>query len=342
MDGYALKYDDVSRYQKLKIAGMMRAGSTQDISCQGGEAIRIFTGAVLPSGADTIIMQEKVEIHDHHISILPHDIKQGLNVRTQGSEIKVGEVGLQKGTILTPAAIGFLASIGIDEIEVFRKPKIGLLVTGDELIDVGKAMKFGEVYESNSYTVTAFLQNLGLRNITKYRAIDEMNHLVMKLKEALYDNDLVLLTGGISVGEYDLVNQAAQICGIRQIFHKIRQKPGKPLFFGKKDKTIVFGLPGNPTSVLTCLHHYVYPAIHALSGINKHLINFYCKVTNGYKKPSDITHFLKGYYEQNKVTILDGQESYKLKSYAITNCLIELGEGTTDLQEGDMVKIHLI
>jgi molybdopterin molybdotransferase len=342
MDGYALRYEDLTHFDSLLISGIMKAGSTEQIHCNKGETIRIFTGAPLPIGADTIIIQEKVNVHDNRITIDPHDIKLAMNVRAKGSEIMQGEVGLAQGTKLSPAAIGFLASIGVQNVEVYKKPKVGLLVTGDELIDVGNPISYGEVYESNSHTVKSFLNSVDIFDVTKYRAKDNLDELVETLNKALNENDIVLLTGGISVGEYDFVSQATKICGINEIFHKVKQKPGKPLFMGKKDNTVVFGLPGNPTSVLTCLYQYVYPALHAMYGIVKHLPTLYCELTNAYKKPSGITHFLKGYYTNNTVTILDGQESYKLKSYAITNCLVELGEEITLAEKGSGVNIYLL
>jgi molybdopterin molybdotransferase len=342
MDGYAIRYEDVASHPKLKVVGKMPAGAKVDVHCGVGEAVRIFTGAPLPSGADTIIMQEKIEVDGEFITIQAHDFVKGTNVRSRGSEIAQGEVGLAKGTRLSPAAIGFLASINIATTEVYRKPKVGLLITGDELIDVGNNAGFGEVYESNSHTVRSFLNSIGLNEVTAYRAKDNLDELVSTLKTVIAENDIILLTGGISVGEYDFVSQATKICGIQQVFHKVKQKPGKPLFFGKHGDKLVFGLPGNPTSVLTCLYQYVYLAIHALYGVEKELTTMQCQLTNSYKKPQGITHFLKGYYEANKVTILDGQESYKLKSYAITNCLIELGEEVDKLGEGEEVLLYLI
>jgi molybdopterin molybdotransferase len=342
MDGYAFRWEDVTQYDTLKVIGSMPAGAKENVHCLPGTAIRIFTGAPMPSGADTVVIQEKVELLVDHIKILHQDIDRLANVRPQGSEVKKGTLCLPKMTKLTPAAIGFLASVGLQKIKVFRKPQVALLVTGDELIEAGAELGYGQIFESNSYTVKAFFKSIGIDNISIYKVKDNLEELVEVLSTIIKEYDLIILTGGVSVGDFDFVQQATKLCGIEEVFHKVKQKPGKPLFFGKFDTKPVFGLPGNPTSVLTCLYQYVYIAVHACAGQIKHLNQVKCKLTNSYKKAQGMKHFLKGHFTNNEVTILQGQESYKLGSYALSNCLVEIDEDTIELQAHDLVNIYLL
>ncbi|WP_235526082.1 molybdopterin molybdotransferase MoeA [Pedobacter sp. Leaf216] len=232
MDGYAFSYD--KNLSELILVGEMAAGTNQYLEVRYGETNRIFTSAPLADGADTVVMQEKIEKSGNKIILNDPSLSTGNNVREKGSEIKAGALAMQKGEILSAAAIGFLAGIGITEADVFPMPKLAIILTGNELKELGAALDFGQVYESNSYSLTAALKIQGITNIEVFWVVDELEKLTTTLKEALNSCDLVLLTGGVSVGDYDFVIEAARNCGVKQIFHKVKQKPGKPLFFGTK------------------------------------------------------------------------------------------------------------
>lgn len=341
MDGYALRLEDLPA--QLSIVGEIAAGNNQQQVLHPGETIRIFTGAPLPVGADTVVMQEKVAVVNGKMRIPDIQPLKGEHVRQRGSEIKQGEVALKKGTRLTVPAIGFLAGIGIDEVLVFLPPKIGIILTGDELQQPGKELAFGQVYESNSFTLKAALASLAIHEVTSYYAEDNLEGLTAVLKKALTDQDIVLLTGGVSVGDYDFVLKAAAACGINQVFHKVKQKPGKPLYFGHTSDRLVFGLPGNPSSVLNCFYQYVFPKLeeilHRLPAIRvKKAI-----LQNGYRKPLGLTHFIKGFVnEQHEVTALFGQESYRMRSFAVANCLIRLEEDCQEAHIGQEVNVQLL
>ncbi|HEY5772972.1 MAG TPA: molybdopterin-binding protein, partial [Chitinophagaceae bacterium] len=161
------------------------------------------------------------------------------------------------------------------------------------------------------------------------------------LKKALQQSDVVLLTGGISVGDYDFVLQAATECGVEKLFHKIKQRPGKPLYFGKRENKLVFGLPGNPSSVLTCFYQYVIPALVKLSKREIGLITIKVPLAKVFQKNTGLTHFLKGFYDGKTVAPLDAQESYRLSSFAKANCLIQIDEDITSLKEGELVNVYL-
>lgn len=340
MDGYAIIFDDV--HEELHLIGEMAAGTAQKLTISIGQTSRIFTGAPLPEGADTVVMQEKTSKKDDRISFDDERLLRGANVRQIGSEIRTGELAMAKGDLLSPAALAFLAGIGVSEVMVYPKPSVAIILTGNELQQPGLPLQFGQVYESNSFSLAAALRNEGIFNVELLKAEDSLETLTAVLKEALVRNDVVLLTGGVSVGDYDFVLQAAANCGVNQIFHKIKQKPGKPLFFGKKEDKVVFGLPGNPSSVLNCYYNYVVPALNQLSNKAKSIRSIQAELTHPYQKPPGLTHFLKGNYEDGKATPLGAQESYRLSSFAQANCLIQLNEGQENFVAGETINVILI
>lgn len=340
MDGYAFAFDDLKK--ELIIDGEMAAGSSSAIEVAAGKAIRIFTGAPVPAGADTVVMQEKVRTENAVLIIEDDKLQRSSNVRPIGSEIKAGELALQKGSLLTAAAIGFLAGIGITEVAVIPDPFISIILTGNELQEPGKALMYGQVYESNSFGLTAALKSLHLPVHRVYKAEDDADILTAILQQALEQSDLVLLTGGVSVGDYDFVLQAANKCGVQQQFHKVKQRPGKPLFFGTKNEKVVFGLPGNPSSVLTCFYEYVTEALTILTKRSLQLKEVQTVLANGCKKAPGLTHFQKAYYDGQTVLPLTAQESYKLNSFATANCLLMLDGDKEEYASGDNVAIHLL
>ena len=221
-------------------------------------------------------------------------------------------------------------------------PSIGIIITGNELQQPGKPLIYGQVYESNSFALKAVLQQLHINSVEVTHAADKKETITIALRKALLQNDVVLLTGGISVGDYDFVLQAANECGIEILFHKVKQRPGKPLYFGKKGNKIVFGLPGNPSSVLTCFYQYVIPSIEKLSRRKTIVKIIRAPLSIPFQKNSGLTHFLKGIYDGKTATLLDAQESYRLSSFAKANCLIQVDEETISLTNGILVTVYLL
>jgi molybdopterin molybdotransferase len=341
MDGYAIRFEDAG--SPLTIHGEMQAGATVHSTLVPGHASRIFTGAPLPLGADTVVMQEKVTVNGGQLTIEDAKLELGSNVRHKGAEAAEGKLAIAKGSRLTPAALGFLAGIGETQVSVYRAPAAAIIVTGKELQQPGNALSFGQVYESNSYALTAALEQAQVNQINFYSADDVLEELTATLREALDNNDLVLLTGGVSVGDYDFVLRAAQNCGVTQLFHKIKQKPGKPLYFGKKGGKIVFGLPGNPSSVLSCFYQYVLPAIGKMEGQGfAGLKSIKAILTHDYTKAAGLTNFLKAHFDDGNVTPLTAQESFRMSSFAQANCMIELDEEESFHTAGTSVRVHLI
>jgi len=338
MDGYALAFKSIGN--PIAITGEQAAGTNLHKELKPGTAVRIFTGAVVPNGADTVVVQEKSKVVDGFLVIEDDHLKKGDNVRLPGTEIAKDELALPAGSLLTPPAIGFLAGMGIAEAEVIPNPRVSIIVTGNELQSPGTAAEFGKVYESNSFALLAAFNQLHIQDVTVYQSADDINTLTNILNAALATSDLVLMTGGVSVGDYDFTVKVSENCGVQKIFHKIKQKPGKPIFFGKKENILFFGLPGNPASVLTCFYEYVLLALEKMTSKKLQLKTEQVPISSTYKKPSGITHFLKGIFDGTQVHLPKGQESYKLNSFAIANCLVMIPESVTEVIANENVEIH--
>jgi molybdopterin molybdotransferase len=343
MDGYAFFFDDLTGSSTLEIKGESAAGNAKQQAAGKNEAVRIFTGAPLPQRTDTVVMQEKVEVNGNTLVILDKQLTKESNVRPTGSEIVSGSLALAAGTLLTPGAIGFLSGLGRTEVPVYRKPRIHILVTGNELQDPGKPLAFGQVYESNSFALRAALEQMKLDHIFVTRVHDHLPDLKNILEISLENADLVLITGGISVGDYDFAAKALGECGVEKIFHSVKQKPGKPLYFGTRGSVLVFGLPGNPSSVLTCFYEYVLESIEGMMGMKEHYIKkMHLPLTKTFVKKPGLTHFLKAVYHEGRVTPLDAQESYKMRSFALANCLIVLPEEKNEFEINETVEVHAL
>jgi len=342
MDGYAFSFSDWQKNKKLKITGEVAAGSSEIFTPGQGNAVRIFTGGAVPPGTDTVVMQEKIKTNNDELVIEDENLQAGNSVRPRGSEIKAGALALGKGSVLSPAGIGFLAGIGIADVKIYPNPSITIIITGNELQQPGKSLQHGQVYESNSLALKAVLEQLHINDVEVLYASDKPEIVTSTLEKALQKSDVVLSTGGISVGDYDFVLQAATKCGIEKLFHKVKQRPGKPLYFGKKNNKLIFGLPGNPSSVLTCFYQYVIPALEKLSNKNPVLKIIRAPLSKPFQKTALLTHFLKGIYDGNTVTPLDAQESYRLSSFATANCLIQVDEEITACNEGEFVTVYLL
>ena len=340
MDGYAFAFEEGRSTYELE--GEMVAGSRQQFTLLPGKAIRIFTGAAVPNGADTVLVQEKARVENGLLHLPDTPLKKGDNVRPIGSEIQRGAHALSKGDRLQPASIGFLAGMGIATVKVFPRPKVSIFVTGNELQALGQPLGYGQVYDSNSYTLRACLEQCHINHIALFQSGDDPAQLQALLAKALQDSDLVLMTGGVSVGEYDFTMQAFEACGVMPVFHKIRQKPGKPILFGMKENKAVFGLPGNPASVLTCFYEYVLPAIGKMMHQPLSVSSKKAVLSHDHQKPAGLTHFLKAVYDGEKVCLQKGQESYKLSSFAVANCLAVFPETETQFIQGQSIEIHLL
>ncbi|MCI9846682.1 gephyrin-like molybdotransferase Glp [Flavobacterium pectinovorum] len=336
MDGYAFIH---SRKHQYDVVSISQAGDHSNIKLKENEAVRIFTGAFIPDQANTVVMQEHVMANENSILISKMP-EQFANVRAKGEQINKGEVVFEPNTLITPAAIGFLACLGITEITVYKKPKVAILVTGNELVKPGKKLPKGKIYESNSVMLEAALETIGVNKTKVFKVKDNLKETKKALKSILEKYDVVLISGGISVGDYDFVKEALLKNGVEELFYKINQKPGKPMFFGSKNETLVFALPGNPASSLTNFYVYVYPAIRNRMGFSDiHLPKLVRKLNAGISNSSGKTLFLKALYSETHVTVLDGQSSAMLNTFATANCLLIVPNDVENLKKEQLVTL---
>ncbi|MFV5685459.1 gephyrin-like molybdotransferase Glp [Flavobacterium sp. GB2R13] len=336
MDGYAFTHGEL---QQFNVVSISQAGDFSNKKIKKDQAIRIFTGAYVPDNLDTVVIQEHTTIENKILEITQMPVLFA-NVRNKGEQIKENELVLENNAVITPAAIGFLACLGITEITVYAKPKVAIVVTGNELVKVGKKLSEGKIYESNSIMLEAALQGIGIKKIETFRVKDNLKATKRVLKSCLAAFDVVLVSGGISVGDYDFVKEALLSNGVEELFYKINQKPGKPLFFGKKDKTIVFALPGNPASTLTSFYIYVHPALKINMGFEAiHLPKIKRKITTQFENTSGKTLFLKGFYDAGKVTVLESQSSAMLNTFAVANALICLPYDAVNIEKNQEVLV---
>ncbi|MCX8044797.1 MAG: molybdopterin molybdotransferase MoeA [Desulfobacterota bacterium] len=270
MDGYAVHHADIAgaspeRPVTLPVAGDLPAGATPPERLLRGQALRIMTGAVLPEGADTVVMQEDTRAGDGTVSILKAPAK-GANIRYAGEDIKEGEVLFACGTRLRPAHVGVLASIKRAVVSVYRQVRVSIVSTGNELIDIDQELLPGTIVTSNSYSLAALVVDCGALPVVLPIARDTRDDLTSRLREAL-TADLILTSGGVSVGDYDVVKPVLQELGCDMKFWKVAMRPGQPLAFGTIGTVPVFGLPGNPVSAMVTFELFVRPALRKMGGL---------------------------------------------------------------------------
>lgn len=343
MDGFAVFHSDILGQKAIDIIGEAPAGNPFQGKISEGQTVQIFTGAKIPEGADTVIIQERVSIEKGTIVPDGSPLMRGANIRGKGSQIKIGDIALHKGAVLNPGAIGFLAGLGIPSVSVFPKPKVSIIVTGSELQKPGTKLENGQIYESNSFALKAALESIDIAATRVSNIGDDEAVTKSSLAFAIENSDVILVSGGISVGKYDFVGKCLQELEVENIFYKIAQKPGKPMFFGKKEDCLIFALPGNPASALSCFYEYVLPALRIMQGFTEVFPNIKTlPITSDYAKKEGLSLFLKGKTSEGKVKVLEGQESSNIGSFALADCLIYLPADKGRVEKGEMVEVHLI
>ncbi|CAL2078135.1 gephyrin-like molybdotransferase Glp [Tenacibaculum sp. 190524A05c] len=339
MDGYAICSGTFSSYT---IIGEVKAGDSINPELKPGEAVRIFTGAAVPDTADVILIQEKVTVKDNEL-YTEEEFKIAQNIRPKGEQVQKGEVALQKGAKIVPATVGYLYSLGIDKVSVIKKPSVAIVSTGNELIEAGEELKHGQIYESNSAMLTSALYSLKFYDTEVYKIEDNYEATLSTLRTVLKNHDLVLITGGISVGEYDFVGRALKELEVNELFYKVKQKPGKPLFYGKKDETQIFALPGNPAASLSCFYIYVYIVLQKMMGKSTlELPRVESTTLNSFIKKGDRPQFLKAIYNNGKVELLEGQNSSMLQTFAVSNALVFVPGEVSEISINDKVETILL
>ena len=344
MDGYAIRLEDFSKTDSnFNVEFEIQAGDTSRYQLSKGGAARIFTGAPLPENGNAVVMQEHTTQTGNQVTIHESALNPEQNIRQVAEQVKEGDVALKKGTVIQAATIGYLSSLGITQVEVFKKPSVAVLNTGNELIEPGSELKFGQIYESNSPAILSALHQSGLWETTQIQIPDSFEDTKSTIKKALETFDTLILTGGISVGDYDFVGKALRELGVKEVFYKVKQKPGKPLFFGKFKEKSVFALPGNPAAALSCYFVYVRTALRLQIGMKPMpMCSLQKKALNSFTKNGDRGQFLKAIYTGDQVKILEGQSSNMMHTFALANCLVYLDEKEGDIKTGDLLNVVII
>ncbi|HEY1180989.1 MAG TPA: gephyrin-like molybdotransferase Glp, partial [Rhodocyclaceae bacterium] len=306
MDGYAVRFADISgdAPARLKVVGTVFAGHPSPAALQPGEALRIMTGAVIPQGVDTVVIQEvcTVDGEGEQLSVtIPPGQKQGQNIRRAGEDLRANHAAITAGKLLRPAELGLLASIGAAEVSVRRRVRVALFSTGDELKSLGTPLEGGEVYDSNRYTMWGVLTRLGCDIIDMGVIPDDPAKLEAAFKSASENADVILTSGGVSVGEADFTKQMMTRMG-EVLFWKIAMKPGRPMAFGRIGKAWLFGLPGNPVAVMVTFYQFVRQSILKLAGVSPvlPLPTFGVPVSVNLKKNPGRTEFLRAALSLNE------------------------------------------
>ncbi len=347
MDGYAVNANDLpdAGTASLSVTGSSFAGTPFTGEVSTGECVRIMTGAIMPAGTDTVVIQEHVEKHDDSI-LIGTDTKPGANVRQAGEDLAIGDLVLSKGMCLTPADIGLLASLGIPSVAVWKKLRVAFFSTGDELRSIGEKLEDGMIYDSNRYTLYGMLSRLGVEIIDMGVVRDEPELLKQAFTKARDVADVLITSGGVSVGEADYVKDVLNEQGDIN-FWKVAMKPGRPLTFGKLGNTFFFGLPGNPVSVMVTFYQFVQPALRVLMGEKyKPALNMQAICESRLKKRPGRVEFQRGILERDSsgtITVKKtGQQgSGILRSMADANCFIILPLESEGVNPGDLVEVQL-
>jgi molybdopterin molybdotransferase len=346
MDGYAIRSQDfLDQEISLTEIGTALAGRPFKGKVGAGQCVRVMTGAVMPEGTDTVVIQEVVKADGRQV-VVPPGQKAKQNVRYAGEDLKVGVPVLQPGRLVGSADLGLIASLGIGEVKVKRKLRVAFFSTGDELASIGKPLQEGEVYDSNRYTLHGMLARLGVEILDMGVVRDDPALLKAAFTKAASSADVVITTGGVSVGEADFVKQLMAELG-EVLFWKIAMRPGRPMAFGKIGNAFLFGLPGNPVAVAVTFHQFVRDALLHISGRTDDFAIPLLKVAAGEKlrKVPGRTEYQRGilYQEKNewRVRITGQQGSGVLRSMSEANCFIVLEHERGAVAAGEPVQVQL-
>jgi len=347
MDGYALAIDSLSAdtVVELEEVGTAFAGVPFDGQVERGQCVRIMTGALIPDGTDAVVMQEQTEVTDAGKVRVDGDHRVGENIRQAGEDVRQGEIVIEAGARLSPADLGVLASLGIPRLQVKRKPVVAFFSTGDELMAVGKPLKPGMIYDSNRYSLHGMLSRFAVDIIDLGVVRDEPGAMREVLEKASARADLIISTGGVSVGEADFIKPALEDIGSTE-FWKIAIKPGRPLTFGQIGASVFLGLPGNPVAVMVTFSQFVVPTIQVLTGAAMTRPKlFRARALDALRKKPGRYEFQRGIAALGddgewEVGKTGKQGSGILTSMSRANCFIVLDDENTGIEPGDEVKIQ--
>lgn len=339
MDGIAIHYDTYLKGQRgFKIEGVAAAGSPQLSLIDKEKCVEVMTGSIMPMNADAIIRYEDLDIHDGQANILIESVKRNQNIHTKGEDRLKGDLVVKKNTIISPAEIGVAATIGKTYLDVAKLPKTVIISTGDELVRIDQKPLPHQIRKSNVHRLQATLAHHNIEADTNHLN-DDLDLIKVALSNLIKEYDVLVLSGGVSKGKFDFLPRALEAIGVKKLFHKITQRPGKPFWFGKaKDGTIIFALPGNPVSSFLCTQRYFIPWLKASLGLPSPPQPM-AKLAENYLFKPDLTYFLQvkvSYDEKGRIwaTPVTGNGSGDLANLVEADAFLELPRGRKFFRKG--------
>ena len=339
MDGYAAMASSCKKGGRLRVTGEQPAGPDRKLRVRGGEAVRIFTGAPVPEGADVIIMQEDVTRDGADVT-LNVEVAAGEFVRQRGCDLAEGQIILARGERIRAATIALMASQGFADAFVGGKPSAAVISTGDELIKPGDELQAGQIYDTNSVLLGALLLRCGIRPAAAQHCGDDRKSLSDAIKRGI-KNHVLIISGGVSVGEHDLVKESLRELGVKIEIWRVAVKPGKPFLFGTIDGCFVFGLPGNPVSAFVTFLQFVRPAILRMMGAtNLDLPHVPARLASDVVSDGNRPHYIRGRIEKGNFVPIGRQESHALFGLSRANALLRLAVGQS-LKADQIVDVQI-
>ncbi|MBT29239.1 MAG: molybdopterin molybdenumtransferase MoeA [Thalassobius sp.] len=346
MDGIAINFEAFKNGKRtFKIEGVAAAGSPQMKLVDSENCLEVMTGAILPENVDTVIRYEDIEDADGIATIIEEQIKQGQNIHGKGEDRLKGDVILKSGTVLSAAEIGVIATVGKAEISVSKTPRTIIISSGDELVEIDEKPKAHQIRKSNVYSLLAYLKTFGVE-ADQVHLTDDLEDIKNQVAHFLENYDVIILSGGVSKGKFDFIPQAMDELGVEKLFHKIKQRPGKPFWFGKHpDGPLVFALPGNPVSSFMCFQCYILPWLKASLGIESTKV-LKAKLAQEISFKPELSYFMQVKVEFNEEGTLmaipvEGHGSGDLANLADADAFLELPMGKDIYEKGEVHKLHL-
>ena len=351
MDGFAVRASDTKGASKkspidLKMVGVISAGSPGNVVVSTGQCAQCMTGASIPKGADAIVIVEDSSGYESGPEVQMYtEVQKGQHIRREGEEIHLGDLLINDGTRITTAEIGTMATFGYKDIQVYRKPKLALFATGDELVEPGNDLLPGQIYNSNIYVLEDLARRAGAEVNLKSVIKDDKDSLKTFLADTFDSCDMVISSGGVSMGKFDYVRDVFMELGVKEHFWKVAQNPGKPLFFGSSSAALIFGLPGNPVSSFIGFMEYVWPVLESMTGQSR------AKTISAVLDESFPLDEVKTRYIFGNTWLEDSQlicaPSKKVGSHMLTsslkaNCIIIAEPGDKPLKKGDQIRVRLL
>lgn len=341
MDGIAIRFADFENGQRtFPIIGVQAAGSSQLFVSESGICVEVMTGAMLPKGVDTVIRYEDILIEKNQARVQVETIKNGQNVHKKGTDRTQGEILVKTGQLISPAEVGVAATVGKSELQVTKLPKVAIISTGDELVNVSEIPKPYQIRSSNVYTISTLLKQYQIKP-ELFHIVDNQQATIEKLRVLLNDFDVLILSGGVSKGKFDYIPAALESLNVEKLFHRVRQKPGKPFWFGKNvANKVVFALPGNPASSFMCTNRYFLPWLRA--SMNLQPLNYqYVTLAENFTFKANLQYFLQvkiNYEKAGQITAkpLAGKGSGDLANLADVDGFLELPAEKTDFLKGEV------